>query len=174
MRDRVIRYRANPDLSREHATARISAYVYGNILIFASIIPLSDDDVHHWHAVAIVLGVAASTYLAHVFADLVAQGVTSAGSRERGTLVHELRDATPILTSAFLPTVLLGAGALEWVSPRAALTASLIYLFIRLGLVGLLVERLRSDRPSLRTFLSGLGLALVAAVIAAIKVLIAH
>jgi hypothetical protein len=174
LRERVVRYRADPELSREDAAARISAYVYGNILVFATVVPLSDDDIHHWHGALLILGVAASTYLAHVYADLVGRKVKASVPMTRAQIVHELRDATPVLSSGMVPALLAAAGALHWLEPGTAVLCAEIYLFGRMALLGLLVERLNSDRFSGHTFFAGLMLASAAAAISLIKVTIAH
>lgn len=53
------------------AASRTSAYVYGNILVLAALVPLSIADVRSGTAVLIVLGTAVSTFFAHLFAETV-------------------------------------------------------------------------------------------------------
>ncbi|WP_305789830.1 hypothetical protein [Symbioplanes lichenis] len=174
LRDRIVRYRADPGLPRDQAAARIAAYVYGNIIVFATTVPLTPDDLHHAHATLLVLGVAASTYLAHVFADIVGHNVRSELPLTRADLGHELRDSWPVLTSGLIPAALLLAGAWHWLPERAAIVTSEVYLLLRMALIGLLVERLRSGRPSARTLLAGVLLAAAAAGVSLVKVAIGH
>ncbi|WP_306210218.1 hypothetical protein [Actinoplanes sp. RD1] len=174
LRERVVRYRADPALPREQAAARISAYVYGNIIVFATTVPLLPADLHHAHAALLVLGVAASTYLAHVFADVVGHNVRSELPLTRADLWHELRDSWPVLTSGLVPAALLAAGAWHWVPGQAALVTSEAYLLLRMALIGLLMERLRSGRPSARTLLAGVLLAAAAAGVSLVKVAVGH
>jgi hypothetical protein len=172
LRGRIVRFRADPSLSREQAAARISAYVYGNIITFATLVPLTGDDLHHGHAALLVLGVAASTYVAHVFADLVGHHVRESSP---GGLASGLRDALPILSSAVVPALLLLAGTAGWISAGAAVTASEIYLLVRMSLVGLLVERLRgAERAPGWALLSGVALAVAAAIVAVLKAALGH
>ncbi|GAA1613365.1 hypothetical protein GCM10009828_046720 [Actinoplanes couchii] len=174
MRDRIIRYRADPALSREQAAARISAYVYGNILVFAATVPLTVDNLHHGHAALLVLGTAVSTCVAHVFADVVGHNVRSGEAMSRAHLWHELRDAFPIVTSGLIPVLLFVAGGQEWIPGRTAILLAEGYLLLRMALIGLLMERLRSKRASFRTMLSGFALAGAAAAISLLKVALGH
>jgi hypothetical protein len=174
VRDLIVRYRADPELPREDAAARISAYVYGNILIFAAILALDESDVQHGHAVVVELGVAFSTFLAHVLSELIGRNVRTGTRTSVADVLHEVRDSIPIITSALVPCLLLTGAVLDWLSAPAAITASEVYLFVRLALVGLVVERLRIRRASVRTLLAGVLLALVAAGIAVLKVTISY
>ncbi|GLY07776.1 hypothetical protein [Actinoplanes sp. NBRC 101535] len=161
-------------MPREQAATRISAYVYGNIITFATLVPLTGDDLTHGHAALLVLGVAASTYAAHVFADRVGHHVRGP-EPVPGGLAHGLRDALPILSSAIVPALLLLAGGAGWITARAAVTASEIYLLVRMSLVGLLVERLHpTERAPGWTLVSGVLLAAAAAVVSLIKVALGH
>ncbi|WP_157545714.1 hypothetical protein [Hamadaea tsunoensis] len=179
LRERVVRYRADPHLSREQAADRISAYVYGNILAFAAVVPLTEHTVASGKAVWAVLGVSVSTLLAHVFAELLGAGVLSTpgegdGTGERVAWTQELRNSTPIVTSATVPCLLLVAGWAGWLPATATVVASEIYLLVRIALVGLVVERLHTERSTARTLLAGLAAAAIAAGIAVLKAVVAH
>ena len=54
-----------------NARRRISAYIYGNILVLAALIPVTKSQ--ETVGIAIVVGAALSTFLAHVFAESVGQ-----------------------------------------------------------------------------------------------------
>lgn len=161
-------------VSREAAAARISAYIYGNILIFAGMLTLREADVHRGRAAGIELGVALSTLLAHAFAEVVGRSVRSGTPATRSDVLHVVRDSAPIVTSALVPCLLLAAGALDWLSPPTVIITAEIYLFVRLALIGLVADRLRGHRRSPRTLLAGVVIALVAAGIAALKVATGH
>ncbi len=173
-RYRIIRYRADPALTRGQAAARISAYVYGNILVFAATVPLTTGDLHHGHAALLVLGTAVSTFVAHVFADVVGHNVRSEEPMSRADLLHELRDALPIVTSGLVPVLLFVAGGAGWIPERAAVLGAEGWLLFRMALIGLLIERLRSRRASLRTLIAGFALAGAAAGVSLLKVALGH
>lgn len=173
-RERIIRYRADRALTREQAAARISAYVYGNIILFAALVPMTEADAAHGHALQVLAGVAVSTLLAHVFAELIGHNVREEKPLTLGAIRHELRDAGPIATTATVPALLMAAAWAGWLPGVAAIAASDVYLLLRLAAIGLIVERLRSSRVSPRTLLAGIGLAAVAAAIALLKVTVSH
>lgn len=114
LRERIVRYRADLTLPREQAAVRSSAYVYGNIIVFATTVPLAAAELRHGHGALLVLGVAAFTYLAHVFAEVIGHNVRSEQPLTRAELWHELRDSLPVLTSGMVPAALLLAGGLGW------------------------------------------------------------
>lgn len=172
--DRVVGYHADRTLTGEQVAARISAYLYGNIIVFATLVPLGNGSAEHGHALKLVAGVAASTYLAHVFAEIVGHHARAGESMTREEIVHELRDSQPIVSSALVPALLFAGAWPGWYSEETALLISEIYLLVRLAAIGLLVQRLRDAKPSFRTLLSGLLLGAVAAGIALIKVVLGH
>lgn len=167
-------YRANRELTGEQAAARISAYVYGNIIVFATMVPLAGPDAAHGHGLQVVSGVAVSTFLAHVFADLVGHQAHGAAPLTRAEVRQELRNSGPVGTSALVPCLALAAAWAGWLSGPAAIVVAEVYLLARIALVGLAVERLRATRPSLWMLLAGPVLAAVAAAIAVLKVVLSH
>ncbi|BAL88090.1 hypothetical protein AMIS_28700 [Actinoplanes missouriensis 431] len=174
LRDRLVQYRANRRLPSAQAGARISAYVYGNIIAFASVVALKPADLGHGHALALVAGVTVSTFVAHVFADLVGSNADDDETMTGSALRHELRDSMPVVTSALVPCVLMGVGWAGWLNPRTVIAASAFYLMVRMALVGFVIERLRHRRPSPRTLVAGLALAVAAAAIGLLKTVLSH
>ncbi|GLY30863.1 hypothetical protein [Kineosporia sp. NBRC 101731] len=81
-------------LPADRVRSRLSAYVYGNILVLAAIIGTTGaaDHAHSW---LIVLATALTTYLAHVFAHHVAEQVGRTDEEHRSHLMHEIRYAVP-------------------------------------------------------------------------------
>jgi hypothetical protein len=147
---------------------------YGNILIFAAILAMDEADVDHGRAIVVELGVAFSTFLAHVFSEVIARNVRSGAPTTRSDVLHELRDSIPIITSAVVPCLLLAAGAVQWLPVPMSIAASQVYLFVRLALVGFVVERLLARRASTHTLLAGVLMALIAAGIALLKVTLSY
>lgn len=102
-------------LSPESAASRISAYVYGNILVLAALVPITTSP--EYIGIAIVIGTALSTFIAHVFAESVAQSVRSGAQLTRSERIEELRDSVPILSSAVLPCLVLATAWVGWLEP---------------------------------------------------------
>ncbi|RLP70198.1 hypothetical protein D9V30_05660 [Mycetocola reblochoni] len=148
--------------------------MYGNIVVLATLFPLSRAEAEEGRSFAVVLGVSFATFLAHAFAE-------SAGRRARRSdrlgwpeIRAELRDSAPVLTSGLLPAAVLG---LAWLTGVPGLAAQLVaegYVIVRLALTGVIIQRLRGEASSLRTVLAGVSLAAVAAAVSVVKVLIAH
>ncbi len=58
-------------LGQERVAARTTAYIYGNILVLAALIPVTKSQ--ESLGAAIVVGTALSTYIAHTFAEASAR-----------------------------------------------------------------------------------------------------
>jgi UDP-N-acetylmuramyl pentapeptide phosphotransferase/UDP-N-acetylglucosamine-1-phosphate transferase len=159
-------------LSREAAASRISAYVYGNILVLAALVPITTTP--QYVGIAIVLGTALSTFIAHAFAESVSQSVRSGQQLSRSERIEELRDSVPILSSAVLPCLILLTAWLGWIEPRTAQILAEITVLIRIGSTIFVVRRLQGRRPTTRTVVTAVGLALIATVVVVVKVVLTH
>ena len=62
-------------LSAEDYASRVSAYVYGNVLILTALVPLHNTSTSH--AAMIVIGTGLSTFIAHAFAESVGRSTRS-------------------------------------------------------------------------------------------------
>ncbi len=164
--NRAINRRGEP-LGPERASNRISAYVYGNILVLAAVAGASSPSIESGTAVFVVLGTTLSTFLAHVFADSIAHSVTHDG--ERSPLRQELRDSVPILTSGTLPVIAL---ALAWWGLLPNTLAQVIaggIIAVRLASLEVILERLQGRSFSWRMLVAGLVFAGLCATIIALK-----
>ncbi|MDG3008689.1 hypothetical protein G4X40_00830 [Rhodococcus sp. D2-41] len=163
------RWLTSSEVTPGEAAGRISAYVYGNILILAALVPLtlSKSDTA---GILIVVGTSFSTFLAHLFAE-------SVGDQVRGSpepLSRLLRDSLPILTSAVIPVLVLVTVWQGWLTPRLGHLLAELYLVVRLAGIPVVITRLRGTRPTGATLFGGLGLVVVALVIVVLKVAFAH
>ncbi len=137
--------RAAADLAREDVASRVSAYVYGNVLVMAALIALHPDDLRGGTGVLYLLGVGASTFVAHVLGEAVGARVRRGRSLGRAAVRHELRGALPIATSAGAPAALL---LLAWAEPLDAdlvLALALALVDLRLALLGSVVRGSRGS-----------------------------
>lgn len=164
-------------LTVEQARGRTSSYIYGNIIMLTVTVSLTATSISHGAAVVTVLATAVTTFLAHVLAHFVGHGIGREDTPEaeaRESARDIVRDAWPIVTSGLVPTVLLAAAWSGWIPASVAQVAASVVLIVRIALVGLMVQRF-SGRPASRSaFWSGIGIAVLAAVIVALKVVFAH
>ncbi|MCP2276151.1 hypothetical protein SAMN04244553_0974 [Nocardia amikacinitolerans] len=159
-------------LDRENAASRISAYIYGNVLVLAALVPITTSAKHV--GILVVLGTALSTFVAHVFAEAVGYSVRHRSRSTRAEMVHELRNSVPILSSAVLPCVVLATGWLGWLEPRTAQIAAELAVLVRIGGIVFVIGHLNGERPNRASVLTAAFLTVVAATVVIVKILLTH
>jgi hypothetical protein len=160
------------DLAAARADNRMSAYVYGDVLVLAATAGVYDSEIRSGEALLVVLGTVASTYVAHVLADVV--GAVFGGHEVRRALWDELRDSMPIISAGVPPLVLFGASALGWPPPPWAQAVSSALLVVRLGSIGVVYHHLKEPIGWARATWFGVLVALVATVAVALKLILLH
>lgn len=160
------------DLDPQRADNRMSAYVYGDILVLAATAGVYDTAVRSGEALLVVLGTIVSTYVAHVVADVV--GAVFGGREVRTALLHELRDSVPIASAGAPPVILFGAAMLGWPSPSWAQDIASVLLLVRLATIGVVYHHLKAPIGWARAAWFGGLVAGVAAVAVAIKLVLTH
>ncbi len=169
------------EISLESAARRTNAIVYGNILVLAALAILTADDVATGAGILIMLGTAASTFVAHMLADQIGHSVLAGRDPEnnrRKLLLgwwREARDSIPIASSAVLPCLFLMTAWLGWLPPTAAHVLSIGSVIVRFLLMGSMIGYLRGEtRSRVRGFGAGIMLAGAAALVALLKVILTH
>ena len=159
-------YHRRDPLSAHQASRRLSAYVYGNILILAALVPFQEDtDVRH--AMIVVIGTALSTFIAHAFAEFLG-GDGSVHPREL------LGESMPILTTALVPLLLLLISRVGRLEAHTAVLVAELVIIVRIASTGMVAARLRDERSRLRILLSGIIVGGVALLIVLLKVALTH
>lgn len=154
---------------------RISAFIYGNILVLSALVALSPASLKGAKGFAYVVGVAISTFIAHVASDLIAYLLRHPDGEGLGIeMAHELRDAVPIATSALLPTPILVATWVGWLQPELAWSAAIGITLFRLSLLGPIAAWNAREPFSLWPLFAGGLLALLIAGVALLKALLTH
>ena len=164
-------------LDVERVSSRVSAYVYGNVLVLAAVVGCTPESVDDGRAVVIVLATMVTTYLAHVVAHRVGAGIGRSTDEAETHLRAELRDAVPIATSGLVPAGVLLVAALDWLDwlgTSGSQLVAVLVVVVRLGLTGSVASRLGSGSSSRRTVWSAVGLAVAGSLIAVVKVLLTH
>ncbi|MCX5008587.1 hypothetical protein OHB05_39250 [Streptomyces sp. NBC_00638] len=148
--------------------------MYGNITVLGVVAAVDDAQTLSGRAALLVGITATSTFVAHVFADLVGQRIESVDPPERRALREKLRDAWPIATSGVPPTLMLALGAWGVLSAMVAQLLATAVVLARLASVGWVVEWLSGRPASFAAWWGGFGLAVIGVVIAALKVFLSH
>lgn len=180
---RLSERKAGP-LEPRRAASRLSAYVYGNILVLAVVVVATGATITEGQAALVVLGTGVTTYVAHIFADLLAHAnIPEARELDYGKLTreqtrtlarHELRDAAPIISSAAFPAIALALGYHELIPSRAAQLLAGGIVVLRMGSVQIVTERVRGNPLSVGMVIGGVLTAAVAALIVLLKVFVGH
>ncbi len=159
-------HRRGEPLGEHEASRRLSAYVYGNILILAALVPFQEDTDAR-HAMVVVIGTALCTFIAHAFSEYLGGD----GSVHPRALI---RESMPILTTALVPLLLLWISQATRLQMSTAVLIAEIVIIGRIASTGMVAARLRSEKSRLRVLLSGVIVAGVALLIVLLKVSLTH
>jgi hypothetical protein len=171
----VFTARRQHGLPIERVRSRVGAYIYGNILVLAAVFATSPQSIAHWSAVFIVVATSATTFFAHVFAHRIGQAIGRPHDEDLSVhLAQEARDAVPIMNSGAGPAVFLALGALGFLPPGFSQLLAEAYVVVRLAATGIIVRRISGEASSLGGPWSGLALAGIGVVIAALKNVVTH
>ncbi|MEI5674526.1 MULTISPECIES: hypothetical protein [unclassified Nocardioides] len=164
----------SPTLSREDAASRVTAFVYGNVVALASLVPLTREDAETGRSAIIVLGAAVATFVAHAFAESAGRRVRSDERLTARQLVDEVRDSAPVLTAGAVCAVVLAAARAGGLPGHLAVLAAEGWVLLRLAATGPIVGAIRGTAVSMRTLLAGVGLALAGACVTGAKLALTH
>jgi len=161
-------------LSRLEASGRITAYVYGNLVVLGALLTLLPEAALSWHGALTIMAAGVSTFVAHAFADLLGRRVGHGHRSVVSAALAAARDSLPIVTAAIVPIGMLAGGAwMLWPGSGVQLAAEL-FICARIGLIGATAERFRG-RPSSRRFVFvGVGIAVASSLVAIAKVALVH
>ncbi|WP_068278804.1 hypothetical protein [Aldersonia kunmingensis] len=165
-------FQTRTDLEPMHAASRISAYIYGNILILAALVPISPAAIGL--GLAVVWGTALSTYVAHAFAETVGESVRQHADVTWELRISELRDSVPILTSAVVPSVVLLLGILDVLEPETAQLTAEIVMLARIGGIAFVIARLKGQRPGGETIIASVFVIIIALAAVITKIVLTH
>jgi TRAP-type C4-dicarboxylate transport system permease small subunit len=154
---------------------RVSAFLYGNILVLSALVVLPPEALQTTRGFVYVLGVAFSTFVAHVMSDLFAHLLRHPdGEGLAAKLPGDLRDAVPIASSAMPATVVLVAAWLGWIQADLAWAIAIGVTLVPLSLLGPIAAWIAREPFSLWPLSAGVLLALLIGVIALLKAVLTH
>jgi phage-related tail fiber protein len=165
---------AGPRLPEARIRSRISAYVYGDVLVLASLLAFTSEYHAAWSSVFTIVGTTMTTYVAHVLSDAIGERIGRTQVETVGHLRAELRDAVPIAVAGFVPALAIAAAALRFLPPEAAQVIAATAVVLRLAAVGLITSRLTGRSAPRFTVLSGLAIAILGTAVAVVKAVVAH
>ncbi len=169
-----------PLWSRRHpleaadAARRTTAYVYGNVLVLAGLVVATSGDVTAGRAFWVVIGTAVSTFVAHVFAEIMGDQVRNPEQITARQVLTLARESWPVLTSGLIPAAILLVASFELLDPTVAVLIAEAVVLLRIAGTGVVVARLRDERSSVRLFAIGIGMAVVGAAVSLLKVYLTH
>lgn len=161
------------------AARQLTAFTYGTVLTLAALVVLSLEEIESGVAVVVVAGVAVSTFVAHLFADVVGSSLEAghdadADGKQGPGVATLLRSSLPIVTAAAAPLAFLAAAALDVIGPTPALRLAEIYCLGRLALTGFFVARYQGRPATGATWIGGGLLAALGVGVVLVKVLLGH
>lgn len=158
----------------EDAAERTSAIVYGNILVLAGVVAQPAGQAATWPALGAVVGTGVATFLAHHFASTQAHLVRTGAPPTREERRREWRNGLPIVSATILPTLALGLAIAGVLSPQTGWRVAVLTIIVRMALYGYFAARLLQRRPSGRSLVSGVALAVGCLALAVVKDLLTH
>jgi hypothetical protein len=126
------RWRTQP---QERLAEQVSAALYGTVLVLAALPLIDVDQVESGAGWGLVSGVGAATWVAHLFAEVVGDGVRHGEVYDRREIRRAMVDGVPILVVAFPPALMLLLGRADLIDGRSALWAALAVALTQLGAV---------------------------------------
>jgi hypothetical protein len=171
--DKPLWARRHP-LDADDAARRTTAYVYGNILVLAGLVVATTDEISAGRAFWVVIGTAASTFVAHVFAELMGDQVRNPEEITWRKVRDLARESLPVLTSGLIPAAILLLSAYGLIEPPVAVLIAEGLVLLRIAGTGVVVARLRNERSSVRVLGLGIGVALVGVAVSLLKVYLTH
>ena len=161
-------------LPLERARLRIAAYVYGTILVLASVATQSRETIDDGHAAVAVAATTGTTLLAHPIAPAVAQRLGSRPGELRLHLAQEARDSMPIVVAGAVPIVVMILASIDLLDTRLAQVIAGGWLVLRLTLLGPRMSRATGSPVTRASVWAGVGLAVVSSIVVALKATLLH
>ena len=151
----------------------VGAAAYGSILVLSGLVLLEVTDVGVGHSLEVVLGVGVATWIAHLFAELLAEHARHDRLLRWAEVGRAAVDGSPILIVTILPAAALFLGRIEVIGYDTARTLAIVVALAQLSLIGALVGHLSpSTTRSAWSFAAVVAMAGV--VVVAVEVALSH
>ena len=151
----------------------MSSASYGTVLVLAALSVIGVSDVALGVGSELVAGVGVATFLAHLFAELLANHVRHHEPLRGDEIVRDMVDGSPILFSTVLPALTLMLGRLDVLSDSTARITAILVTVLQLLAIGAFVGRLAPRRSAAHWVYAALTAAAGLSVVA-LTVLLGH
>jgi hypothetical protein len=126
----------------------VGAAAYGSVLVLAALSAISVSEVAQGHGAELVAGVGLATWIAHLFAELLAEHVRHDEPLDPLEIRRAAADGSPILASTAVPAIVLLLGRLDMVDEDLARTLAIVAAIGQLVVIGALVARVAPYTPA--------------------------
>ncbi|MET0901840.1 MAG: hypothetical protein ABWZ52_01245 [Acidimicrobiales bacterium] len=164
--------RAEP-VDHDRVAELIGGAAYGSILLLSGLVLLEATDIGTRHGLEVVLGIGMATWIAHLFAELLAEHARHNRPLRWAEVGRAAVDGSPILLVTILPAAALLLGRIDVVGYDTARTLAIVVALAQLSLVGALVGHLspNTTRPA---WSFAAVVALAGVVVVAVEVALSH
>ena len=157
----------------ERLAELVSAAAYGTALVLAALSVVGVSDVALGHGAELVAGVGGATWLAHLFAELLADHLRHDEPLRASEVLRAMADGSPILVSALLPAFVLLLGRLDVVGDATARLGAILVAVAQLLAIGAFVGH-RAAAPRVARWAFAAATAAVGISMVAVTVLLGH
>jgi hypothetical protein len=152
---------------------RVNAAAYGTVLVLVALSTIEIADVAVGYSYALIAGVGFSTWIAHLFAELLGEHVRHGEAVSWSEGRRAAIDGSPILASAILPGIILFCGRIELFDYSTARNVAILVAVLQLSLVGGIVARSTPGSPTPAWWLA-LSTAIAGVAVVILKVALGH
>lgn len=157
----------------ERLAELIGAAAYGTVLVLGALSVVGVSEVALGHGAELVVGVGAATWLAHLFAEVLAHHVRDPASQGRPAIRRAAADGSPILLATVLPALTLLTGRVDLLDDRVARLVAIGVGTVQLFAIGVLVASVTPTTTSARWRFGG-ATALVGLAVVLVTVFLGH
>jgi hypothetical protein len=157
----------------ERLAERVSAAIYGTVLVLAALPLIDVADVESGAGWGLVSGVGAATWVAHLFAEVVGDGLRQGADHDRSEIGRAMADGLPILLAAVAPALMLFLGRVDVLGGRGALWAALAVGLVQIAGVSAFVGWAASPARARPLSYAALAVA-VGVVVVVLKLRLSH
>jgi hypothetical protein len=132
----------------ERLAQRVNAAAYGTVLVLVALSAIEIADVAKGHSATLVAGVGVSTWIAHLFAELLGEHVRIGEPVSWRETRRASIDGSPILAATILPAIVLFLGKIEVISYATGRNVAILVAVLQLSLIGGIVAKSTPGSPT--------------------------